>query len=586
MSDEYGPPDPRSGPADAPTDAPVTGDARLFRDVFTTSPIGMALLGDDGLMLMANPALQQMLARPADGLVGVPLSAFVHPDDVGRVDGPVDPDGGATRAEHRLIRADSSIVVAEITVTPATDGVRAILQVRDVTEERHAVDRLLRLAHHDPVTAVGNRSMAMSSLVAAMERVDGSQQRLVVLFVDINGFKRINEAYSHAVGDEVLHTVAQRIRAAVRTQDMVARWGGAEFIVMATDLPDDATALALAARVEEAVARPIAVRGDTTIYVSASTGVAFREPGDELSVEALLRHVDAATYRSKQEGRSRFYVFDESLRESSNRTSMIEDVIRRALDDDLLVVHYQPCVNVHDGEVVAFEALMRLRTDGGELLAPDQFLTLATDIGMLVQLEREALRRVCHQTMAWRHRGIDLLASVNVSVRQLDDIDGFEAYVRAVLDESGLPGDRLTLEITEHAFLDVSADTVRGMSRLVGQGVSFSVDDFGTGYGSMTYLRTLPIQEIKVDRSFVQFTPGERAASAIVRAHATLARELGVRCVAEGVETPQQHEFLLAIGIDLAQGYYYERPLPADSFYELVSDPEGAVGSRRSRSLR
>lgn len=537
--------------------------ADLFAAIFTASPLGMALVDEHGRMTKVNPVLCSILGRPASELEGTSFDAYV-----------VEADDD----EQRLQRPDGSAVVAEVIATPVAGGPRGVLRVRDVTEERQARDRLTRLAHHDPVTAVGNRSMAMAYLVEELERPVSEQGRLALLFVDLDGFKRINDVYSHAVGDEVLHTIAQRIRAAVRPDDVVARWGGDEFIVIATDLEDDTVALEIAGRIEEAVARPIAVRGET-VYLTSSTGVAFNEPGDGISPAKLLEHVDAAMYRSKQEGRSRFFVFDESLRESSERVSMIEDIIRRAIQDDLLVVHYQPCVRVADRSIVAFEALIRLRTDGGELLAPDQFLTLASDIGMLVPLEREALRRVCRQTMEWNAQGSPLLASVNVSVRQLDDVADFEAYVTSVLDESGLPGTQLTLEITEHAFLDVSPETVEGMVRLVERGVSFSVDDFGTGYGSMTYLRAMPIQEIKVDRSFVQYTPGERAASAIVRAHAILAQELRVRCVAEGVETPQQHQFLLATGIEFAQGYYYERPLPAESFSELLGLPAGAVGS-------
>jgi diguanylate cyclase (GGDEF)-like protein len=425
------------------------------------------------------------------------------------------------------------------------------------------------LAARDPVTGLGNRSLVLERLEETLvhNRVPGRLTAL--LFIDLDGFKSVNDEHSHALGDQVLHALARRMETAVENDDTVARWGGDEFIVLAPDLPDHAAGLSLAARVQDAVAEPIAVAG-ATAGLTCSIGVVFLERDEPSTVKELLRRADIAMYAAKREGRQRIFVFDEELRVASERESTIERLVRSATGRERLVPLFQPIVRLADCQIVGLEVLLRLRDDDGQLIAPDEFLAIAGRTGDIVRMEREAMRRAFAQAAMWAQLGARLRVSVNVSVRQLDEIDEFERRVRSALAESGLPAKAVTFELTEHAFFDVSPKTVRGMTRLVEEGLSFSVDDFGTGFGSMTYLRVMPINEIKIDRSFIQHTPGERAASAIVRAHATLARELGVRCVAEGIETPEQHEFLVGLGIEYGQGYLYERPLSRESFSRLL----------------
>jgi EAL domain-containing protein (putative c-di-GMP-specific phosphodiesterase class I) len=234
-------------------------------------------------------------------------------------------------------------------------------------------------------------------------------------------------------------------------------------------------------------------------------------------------------------------------------------------------LHFQPIVAVHDRSVVAVETLLRLRDDDGNLLHPSSFVAAAEELGLLVDIEHSVIRNACRQAKLWEQAGYDLRLSVNVSVRQLADIDGFESALLGALEDNKLPARKLTCEITEHASLDASSHTLQGMRRLVAAGVDFSVDDFGTGFGSMTYLRAMPISEIKIDRSFITHAPSERTAAAIVRAHAILASELGVRCVAEGVETQDQHAFVASVGVGFAQGYLYQDPVPGDQLLERLA---------------
>jgi diguanylate cyclase (GGDEF)-like protein len=451
-------------------------------------------------------------------------------------------------------------------------GVSAALAIEHATMRAKAEqsEELFRyLASRDPVTGLGNRSLVLERLERTLSTTRFSDRPTVLLFIDLDGFKRVNDEHSHAHGDQVLHAIARRLEAAVEPGDTIARWGGDEFIVLSQALDDHAAGLSLAARVQDALAEPLTVNGQTTT-LTCSIGVVFLERPEPTTVKELLRRADIAMYAAKREGRQRIFVFDEQLREASDREETVERLVRTATSRDRLVPLFQPIVSLADCRIVGFEVLLRLRDDEGQLLAPDEFLAIAGRTGDIVRMEREAMRRAFAQAAAWGQLGMPLRVSVNVSVRQLDEIDDFERRVGSALAESGLPASAVTFELTEHAFFDVSPKTVRGMSRLVREGLSFSVDDFGTGFGSMTYLRAMPINEIKIDRSFIQHTPGERAASAIVRAHATLARELGVRCVAEGIETPEQHDFLVETGIEYGQGYLYERPLSRESFSRLL----------------
>ncbi len=327
--------------------------------------------------------------------------------------------------------------------------------------------------------------------------------------------------------------------------------------MLVEDLPNEAAAVALAERIERAVSRPIRLHGDE-FRVTASVGLTFSPADEVIAANELLHNADSAMYQSKRQGEGRVSLFDESLRQAADRRAHIEELLRTALTKERLVVHYQPIIALHDGSVAAIEALIRLRDDDQSLLYPVEFLGVAEELGLLMPIENAALRESCQQARVWEAAGHTLRLSVNVCVGQLADIDAFEEMVHKTLADIELPADRLTCEITEHAYLDANPRTLQGMRRLTAAGVSFSVDDFGTGFGSMTYLRSMPIQEIKMDRSFVAHAPNEPAAAAIIRAHAILASELGVRCIAEGVETPEQHALVSAVGVGLAQGHLYQ----------------------------
>jgi diguanylate cyclase (GGDEF)-like protein/PAS domain S-box-containing protein len=536
--------------ARAPDEQALLDSEAQFRAVFDHSPVGVAVV-EDQRFTVVNPAMCRILGRSAEELVG--LSA----DDVTAVeDLPVNTqvvhtlDSGAVAQVHKRYRKpDGTTVWGELTAVRVHENgrTRSLVHLRDVTAEREAADDLRRLASRDALTGLANRTLLEDRLFVALSRRSEQRTRLAILFLDLDGFKRINDAFGHAVGDSVLQVVARRLAEVVRPADTVARWGGDEFVVLLDGLAGAEEVLSVVRRIEAAVALPIAHRDDE-LLITASVGIAHAEPHEQPSPMELMQAADSAMYRAKQNGRNRHSVFDAALRDAAARRSQVERLLRRAIEGDRIVLHYQPLVELDTRRVAGVEVLLRLLDDDGTLLYPDAFLDIARDTGLMMAIEHVVLQRSCEQVAAWVALGHDLTLSVNVCAEQVTHVTDFEAAVLKALSVSGLASDHLVCEVTEHALIDTSLATIAGIERLQAHGVGFSVDDFGTGYASMTYLQVLPVQEIKVDRRFVARAGHDRAAAAIVRAVSGLATELAMRCVAEGIEDEQTHELARRLG--------------------------------------
>ncbi|MCW2680796.1 MAG: hypothetical protein JWM62_2197 [Frankiales bacterium] len=545
-----------------------------FRAVFDDSPIGVAIV-EDRRFAVVNEALCRLLGRPPEDLLGRTGEEVTLPDDAPLKDDVVGAleTGRAAKVQRRYLRPDGAVVWGELTAirfgrTPDGKG-RSLVHLRDITAERQSAEHLQHLALHDTMTGLGNRALLQDRLDHALAERPERRRGLAVLFVDLDGFKTINDGLGHAVGDRVLQTTARRLRSVVRPSDTVTRWGGDEFVVLMEGLEDAEEAVVVARRIEQAVAMPLQHRNDE-LLITASVGIAFAPATEATTAAQLLHEADAAMYRAKRTGRARHTVFDAALRAAAARRSHVESLLRTAVSNQRIVLHYQPIVRLSDRRIVGAEALLRLRDDDGTLLYPDTFLDIAEDSGLMVPIEHVVLQQACEQAVTWSDAGHDLGISVNVCARQIALIEDFEAQVLKALAVTGLPGGKLTCEVTEYAVLDTSERTVAGIHRLKEQGVEFSVDDFGTGYASMTYLQTLPVGEVKIDRRFVARAEQDRPAAAIVRAVAGLASELGMRSVAEGIEDPSVHDLAVLLGVGHGQGYLYSRPVPAEDFLALV----------------
>src|SRR3954452_18549085 len=444
---------------------------------------------------------------------------------------------------------------------------------RDITERKAFEERLEYQATHDPLTGLPNRTLFLDRLELALARARRSNRPVAVLFCDVDHFKVVNDSLGHSAGDRLLVSLAQRLRSALRPGDTVARFGGDEFVILCDDLVTEHDAVAIAERANNAVHEPLIVEA-TEVFPSLSIGIAFASPLKE--PETMIRDADAAMYLAKERGRARYEVNDERMRSTLFERLDIEIALRRALTRHELRVVYQPTISLSTGEIVGVEALLRWEHPERGMLVPADFIDVAEETGLIVPIGTWVVEQACRPAQRWLTSGPNeepLFVSVNLSSRQLDTallIDN----VADVLERTGLPPGTLGLEITESVIMRDPETSTSSLQALKELGVRLAVDDFSTGYSSLAYLRRFPVELLKVDRAFVDglaAESGDAEDRAIVAAVVTLAHTLGMKAIAEGVETADQLAELRAMDCDMAQGYFVAKPLAAPDIDDLLA---------------
>jgi diguanylate cyclase (GGDEF)-like protein len=528
-----------------------------FRHAFDDAPIGMALTGLDGVVQRANGVLCERIgADPA----GRPLADLVDAGDLaGR---PFPADGGEIEVRYAGTAAWG---LWHHSLLTGRDGRPEawISHCIDVSKRRFAEDELSWQANHDALTGLPNRELFLERLSGSL----GSEGRVAVLLVDLDDFKVVNDSLGHGAGDRLLSGVAERLCRVLRPGDVIARFGGDEFTVLLPGITDEAYALGVARRLAETLREPLVLDGERR-YVTASLGVSFSAPGEH-DPHALLRDADAAMYRAKERGKSRCEVFDDSMRESAKERLELESGLRHALDDGELRLVYQPLVTLEDGRISGVEALLRWDHPIFGVVAPLRFISLAERNGLIIPIGAWVLGEACRQLAAW---GDDALGvSVNVSARQLGST-GLVDVVRGALEESGIEPGRLCLEITETAMMADPGAIGETLCALKALGVRLAVDDFGVGHASLRQLRALlPVDTLKIDKSFVDGITDDADDAAIVEGVVRLAHALGLQAVAEGVETPEQIAMLRAFACQTGQGYHFARPAGPEAIARMLS---------------
>ena len=544
-----------------------------FRQAWEYAPIGMGFVSRSGEFSKVNPALCRLLVAAEDTLLASRLDLISHPDDAERasslpralLDG-VFPD---CEWEQRLLRGDGDTIWVRISAAAVRDesgtARHALCHFEDVTHRKEIEQHLTYEATHDPLTALPRRNLVLDHLALALASSRRRGTNVAVLFVDIDHFKRVNDALGHGVGDELLVEIARRIRRAIRKADSPGRYGGDEFVVVCPDLADLHDVVVVAERLRNMLAEPFELRG-REVRIGASIGIAVAEADAEPA--ELVRQADTAAYRAKQRGRNRYEIYDDDLRAVVAARVDTEVAIRDSLHDDRFFVHYQPIVDLPTGATSGFEALARWDRAGHGLQSPSQFLTIAEETGLIIPVGREVLRIACAQAAAWQARG-PLFVSVNVSPKQLL-APNLTHDLETIINESGLNARDLWLEMPESLLTADTHDIANRLRELRAFGVQFALDDFGTGYSSLQHLRDLPVGVLKIDGSFVGELGKTDEARAIVGAVISLAHALGMRTVAEEVETVEQHEVLRELGCDFAQGLHYSAPLAAVEAGDLL----------------
>ncbi len=479
---------------------------------------------------------------------------------------------GVHLGEHR--RKDGTTFPVEVRVGAIDYGGEPMIiaSARDITERKALEEQMRHQAFHDALTGLPNRILFKDRLEHALARTDRLQDSVAIFFIDLDNFKYINDTLGHETGDELLVEVARRLEKCVRPADTVARLGGDEFTALLEDLGEVGEAAVVAERILERLQLPIVLKGQE-VFADASVGIAFASSSGDGSDE-LMRKADMAMYKAKEDGKGRYRVFDLNMEAVEQGRLELETALRRALQRDELSIHYQPEVALQDGRIVGFEALLRWDHPTFGSVSPADFIPLAEETGLIVTIGRWVLKEACRQAKQWheRHECTPLpLMSVNLSVQQFQN-PGIVQDVRDALNESGLKPESLVLEITESVALNDAPTTTATLRELKELGVQLAIDDFGTGYSSLSYLRRLSADFLKIDRSFIEKLGSKPDDTVLVSGVIKLAQSLGLKVVAEGVEEIRQVGWLRDLGCDIAQGYYFQRPLSGEKADELLTN--------------
>ena len=474
--------------------------------------------------------------------------------------------------ETRHRRKDGSLYPVEVRLqlSRAEQPPVFVAIIQDISARKVAESRLDHLAHHDSLTGLPNRTLFSDRLRHAILEADRRERLVALLFMDLDRFKLINDTLGHEVGDHLLKQVAERLSTCVRRSDTLARLGGDEFTLVLTDIAHVDHVARVAQKILDTFKQPFQI-DDHELFITISIGITIC-PFDDKTMEALVQNADIAMYKAKEQGRNGYQFYTVEMNTKTHQRLDMETALRRALERNELVLHYQPQVDLMSGKIFAMESLLRWQRPGKGLVSPMDFIPLAEETGLIVPIGEWVLRTACAQNKAWQDAGFaPLRVAVNLSARQFQQKNLIQTVSEALRD-SGLAPHYLDIEITESMVMQNAAEAIKTLNELDAMGIALSIDDFGTGYSSLSYLKRFPIDFLKIDKSFINDVTTNPDDAAIAGAIITMARSLGMKVVAEGVETEDQLQFLRARGCDAFQGYYFSRPVPAEAFLGLLRE--------------
>ncbi len=547
----------------------LTAANALLSSVCTYSSEGIVLADGKNGISFANTAFQRMTGYTSRELFGRSMEDF-RPEGYG--------DSFFERMREKLSeqgkwtgdlwsrRKEGDYFLARVTVIRVQEesGEEHLCYLyNDISKVREAEAKLRHSVNHDPLTDLPNRILLLERVEAAIMQASRKNRGLSLLIVDLDDFKRINDGLGHGIGDSVIKLAANRIQSTIRIGDSVARSGGDEFTVLLPDIRSASEAKEIAERIIEVLAEPFVMR-DTSIYLGATTGISVY-PDDGTLAQTLMRNADLALLRAKQHCKGTYQFFTPDLNERAQRRIQLEEIVRSALDDELIQVYFQPVIDMESGKLASSEALARLfHPEKGEI-SPGQFIPLAEESGLIYRLGAYVFEKACKQYANWLQHGVvKASVAVNLSARQFIQPDLLQNML-AILERTGLPPQHVTIEITENSIMEDIEDSIKILRSFKDVGMKISIDDFGTGYSSLSYLKTLPVDQLKIDRSFIRDLMFRDNQAAIVTAIISMAHSMNMRVVAEGVETKQQFDFLKRSSCDFVQGFYFSKPLSVEN---------------------
>jgi len=541
-----------------------------FRSAFNYAPIGIALVSPDGKWLKVNHALSEILGYTEDEFLAANFQAMLFKKDLSgtliKVHELLSGKIQTCQLEQRYVHKTGKTVWILWSVSTASESNQKrpnlIFQIQDITDKKSAEVQLQHEATHDTLTKLPNRAFFMTRLKQALHKSQfQANYKVSILFIDLDRFKVVNDSLGHLIGDQLLVRISERLRECLRPNDIVARLGGDEFTILVEGAYDQTEVVGIAERLQEKFAQSFDLNGHD-IYSSASIGI-LHASEKHLTPEDMMRDADTAMYQAKRAGKACHEVFNENMHEAVKATLQLETDLRRAIERNELSVYYQPIHSLESGEVQGFEALARWHHRELGTLSPDKFIPLAEEIGLIDALDEQILRKACWQMRFLKDDAFDgsfLTLSVNLSCKQFAQRNLVEK-IKLVLEETDFPPSRLKLEITETVFFEHREKAVEMLCQLREFGIELNIDDFGTGYSNLSYLMQMPISTLKIDRSFISPITADGDNTEIVEMIVMLARNLGMKVIAEGVETAAQLEQIKRLNCEGAQGYYFSKPL-------------------------
>ena len=554
-----------------------------YRNIFEASMDAISITRlRDAVYLDVNPGAVKIFGFSREEFIGrtaAELGIFIDLHDRKESQESLRRDGEYSNIELLLKRKDGAPIWVHLSERLIEiDGTTCVLSVgRDVTAEKQADDEIRSLAFYDPLTGLLNRRSLMERLEQAANPIVPSARLNAILFIDLDNFKTLNDTLGHDIGDQILQTLARRIEASIRRGDIVARLGGDEFVVMLGDLdevPEQAASQVrkIGDKILSGISEPVGLASQECVMTASMGITVFRDRS--ANVSEILKHADIAMYQAKAAGRNTLHFFSPELQAAVNARARLEDEIRTGIKSNQFIAYYQP--QVQDGIIVAAEALARWNHPVRGILPPSEFISLAEETGLIHSLGDRILESACNQIAAWSRRKETsrIAVAVNISARQFRQ-PGFVQNVISVIDRAGANPERLVLEITESLLLDEVQETIAKIDALRSVGLQVALDDFGTGHSSLSYLKRLPLDQVKIDQLFIRDILDDSTSAAIARSVLYLGRALHLSVVAEGVETTEQRDFLATLGCNTFQGYLFGRPVPIEDFELLLSSFSG-----------
>ena len=553
-------------------------DSELRLRKFTEAAQAGIVFHEDGVITDCNEAILRLSGYRQEDLIGKQILQYVAPEF--REEAAEHVKSGYERPyESEIVHKDGSRIPVELEgrVIPFQGKMHRLSVIRDIRRRKTSQARIDFLAHHDLLTGLPNRALLLDRLEFILATARRRNSQVALLFIDLDNFKTVNDSLGHMAGDQLLKIIAARIPGVLRSGDVVSRHGGDEFLVVLPDLGEQGP-VPVAEKLLATIAEPMELEGQS-ISVSPSIGISvFPRDGD--SADMLIRHADAAMYLAKQRGRNNYQFFNEGLSQAAYRALTLETRMREAIRDEAFLVHYQPQVRVDNGALTGIEALIRWPQKDGSWIAPNDFIPVAEQRGLIRPIGSWVLRQACRQNREWQRAGLPHVPiAVNLSAVQFRQ-KNLLAEVEAVLKETGLAAQYLAFELTESMLMEDTAEIARTLEGLKAMGVRIAIDDFGTGHSSLMHLKRFPIDKLKIDRTFVRDTPGDPDDCAIIAAIIDLARNMEITSIAEGVDRQEQLDFLRSRGCGEVQGHLFAMAMPPDEMAQWMVRPRsGSVSA-------